>query len=194
MGLPELQTGYSLNDYLEIERHSEVKHEYHDGEIYAMAGGSYQHNRLSTNATIALGVALKNKKCFAANSDQQVAVSKSKYVYPDVSVICGKFEAYSEHPHAAKNPVVIVEVLSPDTESYDRGGKFMRYRQIDTFREYVLISQTEILIEVFYKNELGFWEIETYTQPTDTIVLKSIDVNIPLADIYEGLDIPLMEV
>ena len=190
MGLAATETLYSVGDYWKIERSSEIKHEYDDGEIYAMAGGSYPHNRISTNATIALGVALRGKKCFATNSDQQVAVSRSKYVYPDVSVICGRFEAYEEHPNAAKNPVVIVEVLSPDTESYDRGGKFMRYRQIDTFREYVLVSQTEVLIEVFYKNKLGFWEIGTYQQLTDSIFLKSIEITLIVSDLYEGLELP----
>jgi Uma2 family endonuclease len=187
MAVPVAQTGYSVDEYLEIERTSEIKHEYDDGEIYAMAGGSYVHNRAATNTTVALGSALKGKKCFVANSDQQVAVSSTKYCYPDVSVICGPFKPSEEHPNAATNPVLIVEVLSPETESYDRGGKFMRYRQISTFREYVLISQTEMLVEVFYKNDLGFWEIETYQQPTDVINLKSIEVTLALLDIYEGV-------
>ena len=189
MGVTAQILSYTVEEYLDIERNSEIKHEFHDGELFAMAGGTFAHNRLSANTSGALWNVLKGKKCRPSSSDQQIAVSRYKYVYPDLSVICGEFEWYEEHPHAAKNPVLIVEVLSNETESYDRGGKFMWYRQLPTFKEYILISQKEVLVEVFCRKQNDLWAISTYENLSDTIHLQSIDVTISLEDIYEGVEI-----
>ena len=133
-----------------------TKYEYHDGEVYAMAGGTPTHSLISNNVGSGLGNALIGKRCFTYNSDLRVATSRNRYVYPDVTVVCGKVTYFEELKNAANNPVVIVEVLSQDTEAYDRGGKFMRYRMIDTLKEYGLVHQYLPLVEVFSKTRLTF--------------------------------------
>lgn len=180
---------YSVEEYLEMETYSLEKHEYYDGEIFAMAGGTLDHSLLCNNMGIVLGNALrkKNKPCRVYNSDLKIAVSERKFLYPDASVVCGKAEQYSNMPHAVKNPILIVEVLSESTALYDREDKFQSYQTIASFQEYVLISQDKILVEVFFK-ELGtnFWQYRTNKNLNDTIVLKSIDVEILLEELYLG--------
>jgi Uma2 family endonuclease len=111
-------------------------------------------------------------------------MTANKYLYPDVSVFCEPLTFYDNNPDAANNPTLIVEVLSETTSDYDRSGKFMRYRQIPSFREYILIETRYPFVEVFTKNETNIWEYRTYETLTDTIKLFSIDVEISMADIY----------
>lgn len=188
MGQPEYQQRLSIEEYLALEKETDTKYEYHDGEVYAMAGGTPTHSLIANNAGRSLGNALLGKRCFAYNSDLRVATSRNKYVYPDVSVVCGRVSFFEELKNAANNPVLIVEVLSEETRAYDRGGKFMRYRMMESFREYVLIDQSLPFVEVFYKNELNTWEYRAYTDLEVMIPLHSLDIEIPMADIYMGVD------
>ncbi|MCP1382028.1 Uma2 family endonuclease [Runella salmonicolor] len=188
MGQPEYQQRLSIEEYLALEKETDTKYEYHDGEVYAMAGGTPTHSLIANNAGRSLGNALLGKRCFAYNSDLRVATSRNKYVYPDVSVVCGRVSFFEELKNAANNPVLIVEVLSEETRAYDRGGKFMRYRMMESFREYVLIDQSLPFVEVFYKNELNTWEYRAYTDLEGMIPLHSLDIEIPMADIYMGVD------
>lgn len=188
MGQPEYQQRLSIEEYLALEKETDTKYEYHDGEVYAMAGGTPTHSLIANNAGRSLGNALLGKRCFAYNSDLRVATSHNKYVYPDVSVVCGRVSFFEELKNAANNPVLIVEVLSEETRAYDRGGKFMRYRMMESFREYVLIDQSLPFVEVFYKNELNTWEYRAYTDLEGMIPLHSLDIEIPMADIYMGVD------
>lgn len=190
MGQPEYQHRLSIEEYLALEKETDTKYEYHDGEVYAMAGGTPTHSLIANNAGRSLGNALLGKRCYAYNSDLRVATSRNKYFYPDVSVVCGKVTFFEELKNAATNPVLIVEVLSEETEAYDRGGKFMRYRMIESFREYVLIDQRLPFVEVFYKNDLNTWEYRAYTDLEGLIHLHSLEVDIPLADLYLGVDFP----
>lgn len=106
-------------------------------------------------------------------------------MYADTFVVCGKTETFPEMPHAVKNPILIVEVLSDSTALYDRQGKFQAYQKITSFREYILVSQNEILVEVFFKpKNVDFWQYRSYTKPEDVIELKSVDVEIVLNDFY----------
>lgn len=188
MGQPEYQQRLSIEEYLALEKETDTKYEYHDGEVYAMAGGTPTHSLIANNAGTALNINLRSKRCYAYNSDLRVATSRNKYVYPDVSVVCGRVSFFEELKNAANNPVLIVEVLSEETRAYDRGGKFMRYRMMESFREYVLIDQSLPFVEVFYKNELSTWEYRAYTDLEGMIPLHSLDIEIPMADIYIGVD------
>ena len=178
---------YSIEEYLEMEANSLGKLEYHEGEIFAMAGETLNHSLLSNNVGGSLRQALKTKAkpCRTYNSDAKIAVSDEKFVYSDTFVVCGKTETFPEMPHAVKNPILIVEVLSDSTALYDRQGKFQAYQKITSFKEYILVSQNEILVETYYKPENAiFWQYRSYTKIEDIIELKSVDVEISLNDIY----------
>ncbi|MCY7349280.1 MAG: Uma2 family endonuclease [Cytophagaceae bacterium] len=187
MGEPAIKYTFTIEEYLEREKTSLVKHEYHEGEIFAMAGSTPRHSRITTNTTRELGNALSGTACLEYNSDLQIATSRQKFVYPDASVVCGELSTYEENPLASNNPVLIVEVLSDSTAAYDRTGKFMRYRQIPTFREYVLIEQGFPFVEVRTKLEDETWQIRIYEGLSETVVLKGIDVQIPMARLYSGV-------
>jgi Uma2 family endonuclease len=182
-----LKYKYSIEEYLEMEANSLEKLEYHEGEIFAMTGGTLNHSLLSNNVGGSLRQALKTKakSCRTYNSDAKIAVSDEKFVYADTFVVCGKTETCLEMPHAVKNPILIVEVLSDSTALYDRQGKFQAYQKITSFREYIMVSQNEILVETYYKPENDFfWQYRSYTKFEDIIELKSVDVEISLNDIY----------
>jgi Uma2 family endonuclease len=178
---------YSIAEYIEMERNSLEKYEYHVGEVFAMAGGTLNHGLLSANVCGSLRDAIKKKgkSCRTYSSDAKIAISDERYVYADTFVVCGKTETYEEMSQAAKNPILIVEVLSDSTALYDREGKFQLYQQIASLQEYVLVSQDKVLVEVFYKSaDVDFWQYKSYRNQTDSINLKSLDVEITLADIY----------
>lgn len=187
MGEAALKYRYSIEEYLEIEKNSLERYEYHEGEIFAMAGGTLNHALLSNNVSTSLVNALrkKSKSCRTYNSDAKIAVSEEKYVYSDTFIVCGKTETFTEMPQAAKNPILIVEVLSDSTARYDREDKFQAYQIINSFQEYILVSQDKVLVEVFYKaTDAVFWQYRSYRNLSDSIELKSIDVEITLNDIY----------
>ncbi len=179
----------SIADYIEMDRESVEKLEFANGEVFAMAGGSPFHSLLGGNVTGSIRQAIKNakKSCLTFNSDIKIAVTSSRFTYPDAAVVCGKLELSETVSQAVTNPTVIVEVLSPTTALYDREGKFQAYQKIKSFREYVLVSQEDVLVEVFYKAEgWNFWKYRPYTALTDEIHLESIDVTVSVSDIYLG--------
>jgi Uma2 family endonuclease len=187
MGEAALKYKYSIEDYLEMEVNSLEKLEYHEGEIFAMAGGTLNHSLLSNNVGGSLREAIKKKSkpCRTYSSDAKIAVSDEKFVYADTFVVCGKTEIFPEMPQAAKNPILIVEVLSDSTARYDREDKFQSYQKIDSIQEYMLVSQDKVLVEVFFKtHDAVFWQYRSYSKLNDVIELKSIDVEISLNDIY----------
>lgn len=180
---------YSIQEYLEIEEKSLERYEYHHGEIYMMAGGTPNHSLLQSNIATALNISLRkgNKPCLTYGSDLKIATSDDEYLYADGVVICGKLEVSAEIKNAATNPVVIVEVLSDSTESYDRGTKFHLYQNLPSFREYLLVSQNKTFVEHYYNPEgIIFWQYRTYQNLEDKIELKSIGCEIELKDIYFG--------
>lgn len=188
MGLPEHNRQfYTIAEYLELERQTGIKYQYEEGEVFAMAGGTAVHSLIGSNIGGELRRVLKNRSCNAYNSDLKIAVSAEKYRYADASVICDPVEYYDENPEAAKNPVLIVEVLSESSELYDRGEKFKTYRQIPGFREYVLIEQRFPLVEVFFKIDDKIWQYRVYEQLDQMIQLHSIEAEIPVAELYSGV-------
>ncbi len=188
MGLPQ-HTGqhFTIRQYIELERQTGVKYEYDAGEVFAMAGGTPTHSLIGNNIGGELRRTLKNRPCNAYNSDLKIAINEEKYRYADASVICGPIVHHPDHPEAATNPLLIVEVISESSESYDRGEKFKTYRLIPSFCEYVLIEQRTPLVEVFYKIDSKSWRYRVYDQLHQIVQFSSIEVEIPMEEIYSGI-------
>lgn len=180
---------YTKEEYFAIEESSEEKSEYENGEVFAMSGGSVPHNLIANNMNRRLLEALDDKDCIVLGSDMKTAIDVAQsYVYPDAQVICGKVEYVEGRNDIVSNPVLVVEVLSDSTERYDRGKKFKKYQTLPSFREYVLISQTEPLVETFVRQEGNHW-LYTFTEGMESVVeLASIGAAIPMADIYRKVE------
>ena len=179
----------SKEDYLLYERAADTKHEYFQGEIFAMSGASFKHNRISTNAIFSLRSSLKGKNCFPYGSDLRIHIPEnSLFTYPDISVICGEIESTDDKFDTATNPKVIFEILSPSTKNYDKGGKFSLYRQIYSLQDYILIDSESVMVEKFSKNDDGSWTLHEFKNINDSFLIRSIEVNLLLSDLYEGLD------
>lgn len=173
----------SYEQYLEIERRSETKHEFHDGEIRAMSGGTIEHGRLASRITYSIRQALGGRPCELYSSDAKIRVEAvNRTLYPDVSVVCGGLERSEVDPEAIANPTVIVEVLSESTEGYDRGEKFRYYRRIPSLKEYVLVSQHEPLVEVWRRAGEGWVPVEH--GPGETARLESLEASIDVDALY----------
>lgn len=173
---------------LEMERASETKNEYFNGEVFAMSGASLNHNIVvSTVNTIVLPF-LKGKACNMFGSDLRIHIPKnSLYTYPDFSIICGKPEMTDDIKDTVINPSVIIEVLSKSTKDYDRGTKFNLYRSIKTLKEYVLIDSTSISVEVFTRQENNSWILTEFKQLSESFFITTIGLTLHLADIYEDV-------
>lgn len=177
---------YTYEEYLAYERDSGLKHEYEDGEILAMAGGSRRHNALASRISAALEVARK-PGCIAFQSDQKVRVlATGKATYPDASMVCGPIEGDPADPSGATitNPTVIVEVLSASTEEEDRGNKWQHYQLIPSLTEYVLVSQSHPRIESYRRLPSGAWEYRDFTE--GTVKLRH-GATIDIASLYAEL-------
>jgi Uma2 family endonuclease len=177
---------YTLEEYFDLVEELDFKIEYHRGRIVALAGGTSNHSIIGTNIRRRLSEKLDDTDCVVYDSEMQLAVeSESRYVYPDAMVVCGDREFTDESKKRIKNPVLIVEVLSKkSTEGYDKMEKFRYYRNIPSFREYVLIDPEEPAIDIYYKEEVDLWRISTSTGLESTINLFSLDIELRLADIY----------
>jgi len=149
---------YTRAEYVAFERASNAKHEYLDGAIYAMAGGTREHALVAANVIAALNAALRGKPCAVHSSDLRVRVVETGLeTYPDASVVCGHAELDADDPHAVLNPTLVVEVTSPSTEAYDRGDRVEHYKRIGALREIVLVSHREKLVEVLRREDDGSW-------------------------------------
>ncbi len=174
----------SPDEYLERERRAEYKSEYFAGEIVAMAGAKRKHNLVTTNTSISLGTQLRDKPCELYSNGMRVqADGEKQYSYPDVVVVCGEPQFRDGREDTLLNPTVILEVLSPSTEAWDRGEKFLRSRQIASLMEYVLISQNERRVEQFTKQPDGSWHL-TETTEDGAVRLESVGCTLALDDIY----------
>ncbi len=181
----------TLAEYETRELDADTKSEYYRGEMFAMAGGSPEHSLVATNFTREAGNQLKGKRCVPYNSDLRVKVEATGlYTYPDATIVCGPPQMDSSVKGTVLNPSAIVEVLSESTESYDRGRKASHYRRIESLRELILISPGEPLIEMFTRREDGNWSFIEYRAITDTLVIGSVGVAIPLNEIYRNIAFP----
>lgn len=175
--------------YLALEEMATTKSEYFRGEIFMMAGGSPNHNRIAGNIFAEFNVGLRGRRCEAFNSDQRLLVNRNGlYTYPDAMIVCGKIEFADPNRQVITNPTVIVEVLSPATKNYDQGGKFELYRDIPSFRDYILAHQDKVYIEYFHKGEDGRWVLTEFKVLTDQIRIISIDLALSLDRIYERVE------
>ncbi|MEN8120173.1 MAG: Uma2 family endonuclease [Bacteroidota bacterium] len=176
---------YSFKEYLELEKHSELRHEYFYGEVFALAGTTIKHNDIIFNAVSVLKNTLKGKNCKINFESVKVKIkAKEHYTYPDIVVSCDKNE---DDPLTIKYPILIIEVLSDATRRYDRGKKFQIYKQIPDFKHYLLIEQDFCLVDCFTRKG-DLWYHKSYTEESDTINLEHLDLNIPVKRIYENIE------
>ncbi len=179
----------TAEEYLEFERGSEIKHEFYNGRIYAMAGAKRRHNLIALNIGSEIRTHLKGRNCEAYPSDMRIYIPRfGLYTYPDVSVVCGKPEFQDAVLDTLLNPVLLIEILSDSTESYDRGKKFQHYRSIESLQEYVLVSQNEARIEKYIRQGDGFWVLSEAVGVVSSIMFESIDCPISLAEVYDKID------
>lgn len=180
------KTKLTAKDYLEFERNSEEKHEYFNGEIFPMSGAKRNHNKISTNLSGLVWQHLKGKNCESYSNDMRVFVPKTAlYTYPDLVVVCGEPQFQDNVFDTLLNPVLLIEVLSDSTESYDRGKKFQHYRSIESLQEYILVSQDEARIEKYVKHGDGFWLLSEAVGIDSEIKFSSIKCLIKLIEVYD---------
>lgn len=192
MALPaeKLDTRVTIAEYLRREETSEVRHEYHDGEVLEMSGGTVEHGRLTRNLVVAL-VARFKPPCEVFDSNMRVAVSRARrFVYPDASILCAPPQFHLDDPKRTTliNPRVIFEVLSDSTERYDRGEKFEKYRQIESLEEYILLSQNKPAVEGFLRQSDGSWNLLAWQGVEAIAKLRCVEVGLPLAELYAGVE------
>ncbi|WP_016953197.1 Uma2 family endonuclease [Anabaena sp. PCC 7108] len=184
-------TDFTPDEYRAMEETAEERHEYRNGEIITMPGGSEVHSAIASNILIYLGFLLRDTDFRFYGSDLRVWIPNFHHgTYADVLVINGEPEFNGNRTDEILNPLLIIEVLSPSTEGYDRGEKFRKYRSLSSFCEYVLVSQTEPYIEHYYKQEdqnNNLWQLQVYDQIDLSVCLHSLNVEIPMNEIYRRI-------
>jgi Uma2 family endonuclease len=173
---------YTVREYVMLEQGSVLKHEFYEGDIRAMAGGSHPHARMGAAIIAQLYRQLVDGRCTVYSSDLRVRIG-DVITYPDASVVCGDVQMDDEDPYAQLNPTLLVEVTSPSSEKYDRGGKLARYKLIPSLREYVIVSHREPAIEVFHRADDGQWIVDR-AGPGQRAKLQSIDCEIDVDELY----------
>lgn len=172
-------------EYLKLDRESELRNEFYDGYMYAMSGGTIRHAAIIGNLTSALHGALRDKSCTVMSSDLRVRISGKFYTYPDIAVACDPIQAAGKD--TLLNPILLIEVLSPSSENRDRGFKFDQYCQIESLQEYALVSQSEPRVQVF-RRSAGEWIFSSFAGLDATCRLESAGASIPLAEIYHRIE------
>lgn len=187
--LPMIDKPMSEADYLAFERASEVRHEFIDGRVYAMSGASEAHNLIAGSIYVSLYTQLRGRPCKVYPSDMKVRTPFTRsYSYPDISLVCGDAEFDGDSRDILLNPTVVIEVLSPNTERFDRGRKFQRYRELESLQEYVLIAQDSPHVERFARQDNGVWQLSEAHGLQASLSLTSIACVLRLAEIYEQID------
>ncbi|RUR76736.1 Uma2 family endonuclease [Chlorogloeopsis fritschii PCC 9212] len=180
---------YTIDEYLELEIASDIRNEYHDGEIVPMTGGTPDHNDIASNLVAILKAALRGKPYRVFILDQRLWIPGANlYTYPDVMVLPKPLELQTGRKDTLVNPCFIAEVLSKSTQNYDRGEKFVAYRTIPTFQEYLLIDQYRIHVEHHIKTAPHQWLFSEYDDPTVTLSLSTFELQIQIAELYENID------
>ena len=201
MSLPQTEIHHTEDQYLSIERESEERHEYVDGQIYAMAGESPEHGAICTNLTVEVGSQLRGTRCQAFAKDMRVRSGplprrsysqKGLYSYPDLLVVCGELQFLDENRDVIINPNVIIEVASPSTGAFDRGDKFRRYRTFNpSLTDYLIVAQDRPFIEHFARQENGLWVIAaSVTELSGSVHIASINCALQLAEVYDRVEFP----
>lgn len=179
---------WTLEEYLDREEMADERHEFFDGLIVAMSGGLSAHDLVSSNAVTLLNLATRGRPCRAHGSNLRLYIAKSNVAtYPDAMVVCGPYEYERGRRDLISNPILLVEVLSRSTESYDRGKKFEYYRTLPSLREYVLVSQTEPLVERFSRQDER-WTLDAFRGLDAELPLESIEARLALRELYDKVE------
>jgi Uma2 family endonuclease len=187
MSVPKKLQRLSVAEYLEAEKDSPVRHEYVDGQIFAMAGASDRHNRVSINLTSRLDNKLGDGPCEVFMADMKVWASEAVFYYPDVVVAC---DGPGADAHYRKHPRLIIEVSSPDSEPIDWFEKPAAYRQVKSLKEYVIVSQDRLWIELFRRGRGDRWSWELLTELSDELRLESVGLTLTVAEVYRRVKFP----
>ena len=198
MGLPLTTPLLNFDDYLAYERQEEARHEYFDGLIYAMAGESLEHSTICFNLATILGSQLRGKPCRGLSPNMKVLSGEYSpgqthglFSYPDATVVCGEPKFHDGRRDVLVNPTLMVEVLSPGTELFDRGEKFQRYRKhLDSLQEFLLVSSLCPLVELYQRQPNGFWLYSAVADLDARMALPSIACHLPLSELYDRVDFP----
>jgi len=196
MGLAQTQTVYTIDEYLALEREAEERYQYVDGQIYAMAGESLEHSTICVNLMVILGSQLRGKPCRGLSPNMKIRSGplqqdrrSGMFSYADASVVCGEPRFHDPHRDVLLNPTAIFEVLSPSTEAFDRGDKFLRYRShLDTLADFVLLSTDKPWVEHFQRQAGGLWLYASLEGLDAVLDLPAIACRLPLAEIYERVE------
>ena len=185
---------YSPEEYFKLEETAEFKHEYRDGDIIPMSGGTTNHNQIIVNLCAHLYFALRKQNYRVFTSDVRLWMAEHRlYTYPDLMVIKGDVIYHENRKDTVLNPLVIIEILSESTGSYDHGDKFKYYRSIPEFQEYILIDQYQYSVEQFVKTETGKWQVNFYESVDSILTLSTLDFSINLTDLYEQVNFETSE-
>lgn len=179
---------YNAEEYLALEEAADYRSQFYDGEIFAMAGASRRHNSVAMNTAGNLHFQLRNRPCEIYQNDMRVKVSTDFYTYPDIVIVCGEPQIERKNGENLLNPKVIIEVLSPSTEKFDRGEKARLYRLMPSLEEYILISQDAPRIEHFVRQSNGGWLLTELSELEDILELPTISCQVSLSEIYAKID------
>lgn len=204
MGLAQPKTYLTVEEYLAFERESDERHEYWDGELFTLSGESINHGTICSNLVIEIGQKLKKTPCRLFTKDMKIRSGsdidlhkslKNFFFYPDIVIVCGAIRTHDKQRDVIINPNMIIEVLSPSTEKFDRGEKFVRYRNhLPTLTDYILVSQNLPLIDHFRRGtENDEWILSPFYGLESIWKLKNLDIKIALADVYDGVEFPTEE-
>ncbi|HEX2910602.1 MAG TPA: Uma2 family endonuclease [Chloroflexia bacterium] len=191
--LNRAQPIHTLQEYLALEEQSEDKHEYYQGQIFLMAGGSVNHNRISFNLAGLLYQKLAGSTCEAFSSDMRLLVkANGLYTYPDLMVVCGSLDLAPGRTDTVTNPLVIIEVLSESTAEYDRTDKFELYKELESLENYILVDQHRSYIQCFrrVKDEPKLWAVESYRHLEENLRIPALDLELSLKEIYHRVEWP----
>ncbi len=183
----QTQPRYTFTDYLSAERQeNHIRHEYVDGQVFDMVGASFDHNTIVANLSSELLIQMKDRPCHVLTNDMKVLIATvDACKYPDVIALCGEPEFFDDRRDVLLNPTLVVEVLSPSTEAYDRGEKFALYRRLPSLHEYLLVSQDRYRLELYVRQADNNWLLTEFSKFEDEVALQSIDCRISLKNVYD---------
>jgi Uma2 family endonuclease len=186
---PALKYNYATTEeYLEMDRTSPGKLELHRGKLVIIQGASLKHNQIVSNLIVNIGSLLKGKPCHVYPGDLRTAIpTRDSFTYPDITIVCGEPELLDDHFDTLLNPSVIIEVLSPSTEKYDKGFKFMMYMQIPSLKEYIMVDSSGINIHISRKQADSSWKFEEIKDPSASLIINPVELTIPLSHIYDAV-------
>lgn len=179
---------WTVEEYLAYEEETGVKHEYLDGDIFAMSGGSGDHALITMNCGIEIGSQIRGSNCKAYSSDLKIKISNNRYVYPDLSVVCGETQYADDNNSILLNPIMVVEVISPSSASYDRLQKSEYYRSLPSLQIYLILEQDKPFAQLWSRREDG-WLLQDFSGLDATLPLTAIDCTLPLSEVYRGVEL-----